>query len=106
MATNTTDTPDVEQGRSLRHRKTLRKPRWLKEKTINWGLQIAAMVLAFTFGWTAIVVAILFGVFTILAWIAGNDSVKQAQIANKLSLLSLCISTAVRIPLPGPYTSC
>jgi hypothetical protein len=106
MATDTTDTPDVEQGRSLSHRKILRKPRWLKEKTINWGLQIAAIVLAFTFGVTAIVVAILFGVFTILAWIAGNNAVKQAQIANKLSLLSLCISTTVRIPLPEPHTSC
>lgn len=33
---------------------------------------MAAMFLAFAFGVTAIVVAILFGVFTILAWVAGK----------------------------------
>ena len=94
MAANASD---VEHGRSAHPRRTRQKPWFLKETAINWWIQIAAMFLDFAFGVTAIVVAILFGVFTILAWVAGRNTVKQAQIANQISLLSFCVSTKVSI---------
>jgi hypothetical protein len=36
------------------------------------------MFLAFAFGVTAIIVPILFGVFTILAWVAEKNAVKHS----------------------------
>jgi hypothetical protein len=43
-----------------------------------------------------IIFAITFGIFAVLAWEAGANQLKQAEIANQLTLLSYCAPTSVR----------
>ena len=45
-----------------------------------------------------IVFAITFGIFAVLAWEAGANQLKQAEIANQLTLLSYCAPASVRKP--------
>jgi hypothetical protein len=42
--------------------------------------------------------AITFGIFAVLAWDLGANQLKQAEIANQLTLLSYCAPTSVRNP--------
>ena len=103
---------DVEEHAASRSsvpnsRPTTRRRKWfLRDNAINWWLQIAALFLAFSFGVVAIIVAILFGIFAILAWATGNSTLKQAQIANQLSLLSICVSTRVSPSTYFPRVLC
>lgn len=46
----------------------------------------------------AIVFALTFGIFEVLAWEAGANQLKQAEIANQLTLLSYCAPASVRKP--------
>jgi hypothetical protein len=44
----------------------------------------------------AVIFAITFGIFAILAWQSGANQLKQAEIGNQLTLLSYCASASVR----------
>lgn len=46
----------------------------------------------------AIIFGVVFGTFSVLAYLVGETANKQSVEANQLSLLSLCLSNSVRNP--------